>query len=181
MKKTRLATAVLVAAIGIVGHAWGGGELVRFDKDQSMGDAAPDKALIYVVRPAKKGSAVKSFFFCDEDLLGINKGRSHFFAQIDPGKHLFWSKSENVDALELEVEAGETYYFQQQVKMGAMKARTKLALLTQAEGKELLGKCENHGTLTAEGEERGNELAKSHFEKAQKNLKKKSEENDLEE
>ena len=181
MKKNRLATAVLVAAIGIVGNAWAGGELVRFDKDQSMGETAADKALIYVVRPAKKGYAVKSFFFCDEDLFGINKGRSYFFAQVDPGKHIFWSKSENVDALEVEVEAGETYYFQQLVKMGAMKARTKLVLLTQTEGNELLGKCENHGTLTAEGEERGVELANSHFKNAEKNLNNKADKNDAEE
>jgi hypothetical protein len=70
----------------------------------------------------------------DDEILGINKGESYFFAYVAPGKHVFWSKSENVDALELTVEAGKTYYIQQHVRMGGFRARTKLEVLDEAEG-----------------------------------------------
>jgi len=39
------------------------------------------------------------------------------------------------------VEAGKTYYLQQKIKMGFMKARNKLVAISETEGKEALGKC----------------------------------------
>ena len=95
--------------------------LVAFSKEHPLGEPKPDKALIYVVRPTSAGFAVKSWFFSDDQALGVNRGSSYFFADVEPGKHVFWSKSENVDAVELEVEAGQTYYLQQHVKIGGLK------------------------------------------------------------
>jgi Protein of unknown function (DUF2846) len=147
---------------------------VTFTKDHPMGEVQEDKALVYVVRPTSMGMAIKSFFFCDDDILGINKGSSYFFAQVDPGKHVFWSKSENVDALELEVEAGRTYYLQQHVRMGAFKARTKLEVLGEGEGKAALDKCKKHGTMTERGREKGAEIVREHKADTQKDLERRA-------
>jgi hypothetical protein len=38
------------------------------------------------------------------------------------------------------VEAGKTYYLQQKVKMGFMKARNQLVAIDEAEGKKALSK-----------------------------------------
>ncbi|MBZ5640977.1 MAG: DUF2846 domain-containing protein [Acidobacteriia bacterium] len=147
-----------------------GGGYVRFEDERPMGEVQPDKALVYVVRPAMVGFAIKSFFLCDDEILGINKGHSYFFSQVAPGKHVFWSKSENVDALELEVSAGKTYYIQQHVQMGGFRARTKLEVLGEAEGKTALDKCKKHAVMTAQGIEKGKEIARDHLKDTQEDL-----------
>ena len=45
-----------------------------------------------------------------------------------------------MSVLALTVETGQTYYLQQKIKMGVMKARTDLARIDEAEGKKGLGK-----------------------------------------
>jgi hypothetical protein len=154
---------LLVPAIGSTGaqdkEDKDDGGLVEFRKDHPLGQVVPDKALVYFVRPTSMAFAIKSWMFCDDDVLGANKGSSYFFAHVEPGKHVFWSKSENVDALELEVEAGRTYYVQQHMRMGGMKAHTKLEVLAEADGVERLAKCAKHGVLTDKGLERGAEIA----------------------
>ncbi|RMH22261.1 MAG: DUF2846 domain-containing protein [Acidobacteria bacterium] len=168
-----LACAVFAAAAGFAkekGDDKGEGGHVTFTKEHPRGDVRPDKALVYVVRPAKLGFAIKSYFLCDDEILGINKGGSYFFAYVDPGRHVFWSKSENVDAVELEVEAGKTYYIQQQVRPGGLKARTRLKVLTEAEGEAALAKCGRNATMTDKGREKGEEIAREHKDATQKDL-----------
>jgi hypothetical protein len=162
---------VLALAIGFSGNFSMAGEgYVQFTKEHPLGAAMPDKALIYVVRPTSAAAGVKSFFLCDDEILGINRGKSYFFAHVEAGKHVFWSKSENVDALELEVEAGKTYYIQQQVQVGVFRARTKLTVLDEADGEKALMKCKKHGTLTAKGREKGAEIVRDHKKDTQEDL-----------
>lgn len=135
---------------------------VTFTKDQPRGTVEEGKALLYVVRPTSVGFAVKSFFLIDDAIAGINRGSSYFFTTVEPGTHVFWSKSENVDALEMEVEAAKTYYIQQKVQMGGFRARTKLEVLDAEEGEAALAKCDKHGTITAKGREKGAEIVAEH-------------------
>jgi hypothetical protein len=137
------------------------GAYVMFTKDHPVSAALADKALVYVVRPAGFGAAVKSFFFCDDEVLGINQGSSYFFAPIAPGKRVFWSNSETVVPLELNVEAGQIYYIQQHVDLDTLHPRTRLALLDDATGKEALAQCRKHGTITDSGRARGKEIARA--------------------
>ena len=168
-------------ALGLLGPATGGARagdkddqdeegFVQFSKDHPLGEVAPDKALVYVVRPTSVGFAIKSWLLCDDQVLGVNKGSSYFFAHVDPGKHVFWSKSENVDALELEVEAGKTYYLHQHVRLGGLKARTKLEVLDEADGQERLAKCAKHGVLTDTGRVRGLEIASEYQDRTAEDL-----------
>jgi len=145
-------------------------DLVRFEKEHPLGEVPDDGALLYVLRPTSAGFAIKSWFFRDQEVLGVNKGSSYFFATLPAGRHVLWSKSENVDALELEVETGKTYYIQQHVRIGGLKARTSIELLDDTTGAERLAKCEKHGALTDSGLERGKELATQHREDAQRSL-----------
>jgi hypothetical protein len=158
-KKAAWGALLLVVWLLAPVSTWAKGDLVAFSKGAPAAEAEPGKALVYVMRPAKMGSAVKSWFFCDDEVLGVNKGDSCFAAQVDPGEHTFWSMSENVDTVVLSVEAGTTYYIQQRVKMGAMKARTQLNVLTDAEGPTILAKCGRESSLTDAGRERGTEIA----------------------
>ncbi len=150
------------------------GAYVQFSKEHPLGEVRSDRALVYVLRPTSMGFAIKSFFLCDDEILGINKGSSYFFAHVAPGKRVFWSKSENVDALELEVEAGKTYYIQQRVQMGGFRARTKLEVLDEAAGKKALEKCDRHATMTPRGVEKGKEIAREHKGATQKDLERRA-------
>ena len=112
------------------------------DKTQHPTPEAPaDKALIYVVRPTMGGHKVQTKLAMDGQFKGVNRGNNYFFFTAEPGLHNFCSQSENKSALSLQVEAGKTYYLQQKIKMGFMKARNKLVALSEAEGKEALAKC----------------------------------------
>ena len=151
-------------------------EYVTFTKEHPLGEAKPGQALLYVVRPTSIGFAIKSFFFVDDAIRGINRGSSYFFVDVPPGKHVLWSKSENVDALELQFEAGKTYYVQQKVQPGWGRARTRLELLSDAEGKEALAKCSKHGVMQAAGVTKGNEYAATLKANVQEDLDRKAKE-----
>ena len=101
-------------------------------------DAPADKALVYVMRTTIIGYKIHSKLAVDGKWMGTNRGKTYFFVTLDPGEHFFCSESENQDAIALTVEAGKTYYVQQQVKAGMWKARTKLAILDEAKGKKEL-------------------------------------------
>jgi hypothetical protein len=153
-----------------------GGDYVVFTKDQPRAEPRAEKATLYVVRPTSVGFAIKSFFLCDQQILGINRGSSYFFASIDPGRHVLWSKSENVDAIEIDAQAGATYYIQQHVQMGWGRARTRIELLDEAAGKEALAKCSKHGALTDRGQAKGAEIARDHFKDTAEDLARHAEE-----
>lgn len=101
-------------------------------------DVPADKALVYVMRTTIIGYKIHSKLAVDGEWKGTNRGKTYFFFTLDPGEHFICSESENQDAMALTVEAGKTYYVQQQVKAGMWKARTKLAILDEAKGKKEL-------------------------------------------
>ena len=109
------------------------------DKNQHPTPAQPaDKALIYVLRPSMMGNKIQSKLAVDGDWKGVNRGNNYFSFTLDPGEHLFCSLAENHSVLKLDVAAGKTYYLQQHVRMGVMKARNKLELMNEEEGKAKL-------------------------------------------
>lgn len=122
-------------------------------------EVLPDKASVYVVRPAKMGSAIRMWAFADDTVLGLTKGDTYAHAYLDPGSYTFWSRAENVSAVEQTVEAGMTYYLKQSVKMGGLKARVKVEFLSEAEGLEALEKCKSFSKLTDAGTARAAEIA----------------------
>ncbi len=107
-------------------------------KQHPTPDAPADKALIYVLRPTLIGNKIQSKIAVDGDWKGVNRGKNYFFFTVEPGERYFCSESENQDFLVLNVEAGKTYYFLQEVKLGLMKARTNLVQFTEEKGKEKL-------------------------------------------
>ena len=127
----------------------------------------PDKASVYVVRPAKMGMAIRMWAFANDTVLGLTKGDTYAHAYLDPGVYTFWSRAENVSAIVETVEAGRTYYLKQSVKMGGFKARVKIEFLPDEEGELVLGKCNQYSTLTDTGRQRAAEIAAEKYETAQ--------------
>ncbi len=115
---------------------------VETDKKQHpTPEAPPDKALIYVIRPTMSGNKVQTKLGVDGQWMGVNRGDNYFFFTLAPGEHYFCSQAENRSVTALKVEAGKTYYLQQKIRMGWMKAGNKLVVLDEAEGKTGLAKC----------------------------------------
>ncbi len=109
--------------------------------DQRRAEPEEGHALVYVFRPASMGAAIKTWAFVDDDLMMVSKPKAYSFAQVPAGKRLFWTKSENTSAFELDVEAGKTYYLQVKIKMGLGKARAAIVQIDEAEAEKYFDKC----------------------------------------
>ena len=132
-------------------------------------EVQPDKALIYVARPAAMGFAVPIYFFANEQFLGVNHGNGYFWTYLPPGKYTFWCKAENVNVLApMEVEAGKTYYFRQKTVPGFIKARAAVELVDPSEGDALIDDCQKLSEMTDKQRARGEEHAKESWGRAQK-------------
>jgi hypothetical protein len=109
-------------------------------KTHPLGVQTADKALIYVLRPTMMGNKIQTKLAVDGEWKGVNRGDNYFFFSLTPGKHYFCSRAENRSVLVLQVEAGKTYYLQQEIRMGLMKARNNLAVINEDKAKEKLPK-----------------------------------------
>jgi hypothetical protein len=96
------------------------------------------KALVYVLRPTRLGFVIQTKVAVDGDWKGVNRGDTYFFFQLDPGDHAVCSVAENHSVLQLTVEAGKTYYLQQHIETGVMKARNEIAPMPEDEAKQKL-------------------------------------------
>ena len=111
------------------------------DTDKSrhpIPDQPGDKALVYVLRPSMMGNKIQTKLAVDGDWKGVNRGNNYFYFTLEPGEHYFCSAAENHSLLTLKVEAGKTYYIQQHIRMGVMKARNEIDAMTEEEGKTKL-------------------------------------------
>ena len=109
----------------------------KADTDKNNHPTPPqpaDKALIYVLRPTMAGSKIQTKLAVDGDWKGTNRGNNYFYFTLAPGEHYFCSVAENHSLMTLKVEAGKTYFVQQHVRMGFMKARNKIEAMTNEEG-----------------------------------------------
>jgi hypothetical protein len=157
-----IAMVVLLSAVLTVQAA----EYYTKDKvNEKRGEATDEMALVYVFRPAMVGAAIKTWMFSDEQLIGVSKAKAYSFALVPEGKHIFWSKAENTSALEIEVKAGETYYFQQKILMGFNKARVKLVPIDESKVGKFFKKC-RYVEPTAAGLHRGEEIVANRLDRA---------------
>ena len=111
MKKVILIIAVLISTLSYA---------------QELKKPSEGKALVYFTRTSSLGFLINFKYFDNDIYLGkFNHGK--FLAyECNPGKHLFWSKSENIDFVEAELEAGKVYIIDSEPQMGAFKASVKL-------------------------------------------------------
>lgn len=97
--------------------------------------SAPEagKGQIVFFRPSSfKGAAIGFKVREGETELGKLRNGRYFVAQVTPGAHEYTVHSEAKDVLNMEVEAGETYYVQGTITMGLMAGRPNLSPSDQA-------------------------------------------------
>ncbi|MGA0611256.1 DUF2846 domain-containing protein [Caldimonas sp. KR1-144] len=95
-----------------------------------------DKAGIYIYRNETMGAAVKMDVAIDGAPIGQTAANTFLYKEVAPGKHVVTSKAENTDQLEVDAKPGTLTYIWQEVKMGVLYARTKLHLVSEADGKK---------------------------------------------
>jgi hypothetical protein len=84
------------------------------------------KAIVYFTRVSSVGFLINFKYFDGDQYLGKFNHGKYLAYECEPGKHLFWAKSENIDYLEAELEAGKIYIIDSEPQMGAFKAGVKL-------------------------------------------------------
>lgn len=96
---------------------------------QSLVGAAPaDKAQIVFFRPNKFAGGAFGFKVREGDTeLGKLRSGKYFVSLVTPGAHQYVVHSEVKDVLDMEVEAGETYYVMASMNMGILSGRPNLA------------------------------------------------------
>jgi hypothetical protein len=90
------------------------------------------KAVVYIVRTSGLGALINFKYFDGEKYLGKFNYGKYLVYECDPGSHLFWSKSENIDYLEADLEAGKVYVINAEPQMGAIKAAVQLKTLDKS-------------------------------------------------
>ncbi len=66
-------------------------------------------------------------------LIGGLGGGKYFVQEFEPGKHVFTTKSEATDTLNMEIESGETYYVRCTIGMGVVAGRPNLSPVQKAD------------------------------------------------
>jgi hypothetical protein len=94
---------------------------------QEIPDAPTDKAVVYFARTSSLGFAINFVYFDSLQAIGRFNGPKYMRYECEPGKHLFWARSENKDFVEADLEAGKIYFIEVEVKMGAIKAGVELS------------------------------------------------------
>lgn len=104
---------------------------------QTIESAPADKAVVYFVRPSSLGFAINFSYFDSAQLIGKFNGPAYIRYVCNPGKHVFWARSENRDFVEAEVQAGKIYFIEAIVNMGAIKAAVNLDPIDPSDEKRM--------------------------------------------
>jgi len=100
-----------------------------------------DRAVVYIMRPAFVGSLLNFKVELDGQLIGKTKGKQYFYVFVEPGTRTLVSIAENKSEVPVVLEAGKTYFFEQEVKMGIVKARNTLVRIDEVDAKIKIQKC----------------------------------------
>lgn len=133
MRKLFVVAAVAVNLIGCASVNMGNPQQ---DAAAKTFTAPAGKAAIYVYRNESMGAAVKMDVEVDGKPIGQTAANTFLRKEVEPGKHTVTSKAENDDTVEIDAKPGALYYIWQEVKMGMLYARTKLHLVSEADGKK---------------------------------------------
>ncbi|MEO7924915.1 MAG: hypothetical protein ABIR30_14625 [Chitinophagaceae bacterium] len=93
---------------------------------QTIPPAPDNMAVVYFARTSTLGFAINFTYFDSTALIAKCKGANFFRYECEPGKHIFWGRSENRDYIEAELEPGKIYFIEVEPRMGAMKASIEL-------------------------------------------------------
>lgn len=133
MKKILFAAVIASSLVGCASVPMGDS---KQDAALKTFSAPANKAGVYIYRNESMGGAVKMDVELDGKAIGQTAANTYLYKEVTPGKHTISSKAENTDSVEIDAKPGTLSYIWQEVKMGVLYARTKLHLVSEAEGKK---------------------------------------------
>lgn len=99
----------------------------------------PGKAIVYVVRPSGLGGLIRFNVFVDDQEadseVGYTRSSQYIYFNLAPGKHKIYSKAENWAELQVEADANDIIFIQQEPSMGIIMARNNIFRLEDYQGK----------------------------------------------
>lgn len=98
---------------------------------QELDTPKEGKALVYFTRYDAAGFLINFKYFDGDKYLGKFNHGNYLVYECEPGKHIFWAKSENVDFVDATLEAGKIYIIDSRPQMGAFKAAVKLVIFNK--------------------------------------------------
>ena len=109
--------------------------------DQTKPIEKPENCRIYVMRPTTFAYAISMRVTDNDTPIGNTGPKGYLCWETSAGTNTINGISENISTLPMVTEAGQTYYIQQNVRMGFLFARNKLEAVDEATGKQMLSKC----------------------------------------
>jgi hypothetical protein len=111
----------------------------------------PGKANLYAYRPSQfKLSAVSVSVTLNGQSFGMLGVGTYLYAAVSPGQYTLLSASEEEAPAVVVVEAGQNYFFQQEIAFGSSAARTALIRVDEAQGREAVLESEMAASQGAE-------------------------------
>jgi hypothetical protein len=104
---------------------------------QNIPPAPENKAVVYFVRTSSLGFAINFSYFDSATFIGKTNGPNYIRYECEPGKHVFWVRSENRSFVEAELDAGKIYFLEAIPEMGALKAQVELKPVDPVDGKTM--------------------------------------------
>ena len=101
----------------------------------------PSMANIYIYRNETFGGANTMPILIDGLPVGVTGPKTYIFKQVDPGFHAITSKTETDSLATIDAKAGMNYFLWQEVKMGALMARSQLHIVDDATGRAGVSEC----------------------------------------
>lgn len=99
-----------------------------------------DKALVYIIRPPIIGTTLKAALECNGTYIATTKGKRFVYLILDPGSYTFVSIFKNKYSLQLDLEAGNSYFILQTAKFSGNEKVTELELMEEMTGRKKLKK-----------------------------------------
>jgi hypothetical protein len=125
-----------------------------------VGTPPPGKAFVVFYRPSKfVGAAVGFKVREDKKELGKLRNGKYFVATVEPGAHTYKVHSEAKDLLNLEVEAGETYFVSGAIGFGVMVGRPNISPSTAADFEKVMKKLKPAKPLEQDNDKDDEEVA----------------------
>ena len=99
------------------------------------------RAAVYVCRTSSKLSVFGMQIAADSIAVGKLFPKEYFLFIVEPGEHVFSSKSENVHRLKVKAEPGQRYYLRVEPETGMVSAQGHLSPVDPIEGGRMLESC----------------------------------------
>jgi hypothetical protein len=104
---------------------------------QKIDLAPPGKSVVYFARPSALGFAINFSYFDSAKLIARFNGGKYIRYECEPGRHLFWARSENRVFIETDLEPEKIYFFRAYPNMGLVKAQVALVQADPNDPKEM--------------------------------------------